>query len=214
MFWNNSSRTYSKKVLLSAAFLFCICVGGCAIAPKLLAKCNNDGKGPACYQLGRCFESGKCGLPRDAEQAQKAYRSACENFYEPGCARIDENVRDEAQNQALLVARAEKACKAGGATPCVMLGKYYERSDPQHSRTHYTQACQAGVSEACQHADRLARALCERQASGADCMAYGLSLWEGSNGTRNRGLAILFIRRGCDAGDKQACELLLRIQGE
>jgi hypothetical protein len=161
-----------------------------------------DGQDPACSdglscaKIGRDFEFGQNGVPRDATKALAYYLKACDFNEKTGCNNYGYmilNGMGATPDQRRGLAYLQKACDLGSGAGCHNLGFAYENSQ--------------GVAHDMSVAVELFRKSCTLgQASG--CRAVGLCYHFGLGLTKDPAQAVHYLRQGCAGGDAVGCEKL------
>lgn len=185
-----------------------------------------------CYELGRRYQDGSEGFPKDPARAAIFYAKACSLDNLMSCSLLGElyyfglGVERDAARAAELYRRA---CSAGEAVGCSNLGLLYEYGDGvtvdlAHARELYTDGCNsASGAFACLHLQMLDayahgvphdpvlsrarwKASCDATGSGPECAYVALLYGEGLGGARDEATQTMLMRRACHAKLALACE--------
>jgi TPR repeat protein len=142
-------------------------------------------------RLQQCVEcSVKRNNPVEARNAVKRFMAQCRSGDAASCSAagvFHEHGRGVAADVRTAVAFYRRACTAGNQFGCVNLGRLCEagaigRVDREAAELIYQFACEGGAGEACYHLARLRR---------------------GRNDDKG---AVGALRKGCEAGNAEACE--------
>jgi TPR repeat protein len=90
-------------------------------------------------------------VPRDAEQAERYFRLACEGGHENACDRVAGAASPGIRERAAL---SRQRCEAGDALGCVILGYLHQRglgvpAAPRRALALFERACRAGEATGC-----------------------------------------------------------------
>jgi TPR repeat protein len=191
------------------------------------------GQGEDCFRAGLGFEEGLRAFPVNPGLAVRAYERGCAQGNKHSCASLGEvlaggegTARDATRAAAVL----ERACSLGEPRGCASWGYMFEHADGvakdlRRARSLYQGACTSGDPYGCLHSEMMAitrpgdaaHALAgwERACEGGDgraCAFMGILYQDGGEGVaRDKGKATEAMGRGCELGNRRACDWSSRI---
>jgi Sel1 repeat len=195
---------------------------GCDVLARTLdVQCqHNSARG--CFALGTLLSGGK-GLPRNPIGAGRSFKQACDLGLESACGSLLNMVSTD--GDAVLL----EPCSHGDGRSCYLLGSLYYGGQGvsrnlEYSATLFQKSCTAGFTRGCGQLGESylfgegvpkdivkAREVLEKACAagyGPGCFNVGIMHREGLATAKNPPLAVARFRRGCDLGDRNACEAL------
>jgi TPR repeat protein len=163
-------------------------------AAELAQRGCDGGNAASCWALGQFFRGGFAGLEKNAADAARYLKLACDGGAPLGCASYTE-VIDPGDAATAETAHAlsvlQAACDGGVASACSRLGRYY------------------GIGKGVASDFPKSMALIERACVGGElssCLVTGLSYERGLGKPKDLVKAQQFLTRACESGDANACK--------
>jgi len=151
--------------------------------PRLEKMCK-AGQARACGHLGDIFYRGR-GRPQDGARAEELLDKSCKDGWARACTNLSMVSTREGRGER-SEELAERGCDLGDPIGCSYLGDLYANSkDSVRATLFFARACEGGMPHG--------------------CAGQGFLLYQsGVDPQRGRDL----VRKGCEAGDARACEVL------
>lgn len=217
-------------------------VGGIGMEPdyeagrKLFVDACVDGFPSGCVNLAYMYSAG-LGVKKDYERALAFNAQACDGGGPGGCAALALMYTRGwgiAPDEKAAYDLYKRACDGGSATGCNGLGLAYvngkgTKKDIARATELFTWACEAGSKDGCfdlglmmsggieggTRDDAVAAAAFDKGCQLGHAMAcseLGFAFLEGRGVAKDQRRGVSFIERGCQGGDKKACDALKKMR--
>jgi TPR repeat protein len=158
-------------------------------------KACDGGVAAACYYVGRHYEQGVLGKPKDEARADQMLDRACMQGHSMSCLHLAQKYEQANRGDPRSVKYAQRACDLGLKPGCFTAISKYMKGEgtpkrPESAEAILTRTCEAG--------------------EGKRCAELGLLKLEGHLGPKDVAKGLEGLARGCELKRTDSCVLLAK----